>query len=255
MSITKESELLGMQQISDVVAITLKKMQAYARPGMSTKELDLYGGELLQSFGATSAPFATYGFPGFTCISVNEAMAHGIPSEKVILKEGDLINIDVSASLNGFWADNGGSFVLGNISNEHQRLVDTSKKILYKAIHSIKGGVRIADIGGLIENEAKKAGYKVIKNLTGHGIGRSLHEAPHEIANYRDRYNTQRFKKNSVVAIETFIATQSTMADTLKDGWTLAGNKGGYVAQHEHTIVVTDHSPLILTAQNGIWES
>lgn len=255
MSIAKESELLGMQQISDVVAITLKKMQAYARPGMSTKELDLYGGELLQSFGATSAPFATYGFPGFTCISVNQAIAHGIPSEKVILKEGDLINIDVSASLNGFWADNGGSFVLGNISNEHQRLVDTSKKILYKAIHSIKGGVRIADIGGLIESEAKRAGYKVIKNLTGHGIGRSLHEAPHEIANYRDRYNTQRFKKNSVVAIETFIATQSTMADTLKDGWTLVGNKGGYVAQHEHTIIVTDHSPLILTAQNGIWES
>lgn len=255
MSITKESELLGMQQISDVVALTLKKMQAYARPGMSTKELDLYGGELLQSFGAASAPYATYGFPGFTCISVNQAIAHGIPSKKIILKEGDLINIDVSASLNGFWADNGASFVLGNIDNEHQRLVDASKKILHKAIHSIKGGVRIADIGGLIESEAKKAGYKVIKNLTGHGIGRSLHEAPHEIANYRDRYNTQRFKKNSVVAIETFIATQSTMADTLKDGWTLVGNKGGFVAQHEHTIVVTDQAPLILTAKNGIWES
>lgn len=255
MSITKESELLGMRLISDVVAITLKKMQAYARPGMSTMELDLYGGELLQSFGAASAPYVTYGFPGFTCISVNQAIAHGIPSEKVILKEGDLINIDVSASLNGFWADNGGSFVLGNIANEHQRLVDTSKKILYKAIHAIKGGVRIADIGGLIETEARKAGYKVIKNLTGHGIGRNLHEAPHEIANYRDRYNIQRFKKNSVVAIETFIATQSTMADTLKDGWTLVGNKGGYVAQHEHTIVITDEAPLILTAKNGIWES
>lgn len=181
--------------------------------------------------------------------------AHGIPSDKIVLKEGDLINIDVSASLNGFWADNGGSFVLGNIDNEKQQLVNASKKILHKAIHSIKGGVRIADIGGLIETEAKKDGYKVIKNLTGHGIGRSLHEAPHEIANFRDRTNKERFRKNSVVAIETFIATDSTLADTLQDGWTLVGNKGGYVAQHEHTILITDETPVILTSMNGIWDS
>ena len=255
MSITKEWELLGMQEVSKVVAVTLKKMQEYAQPGMTTKELDEYGVELLQFFGARSAPYVTYGFPGYTCISVNEAMAHGIPSEKIILKEGDLINIDVSASLNGFWADNGGSFVLGNADNEKQRLVNASKNILHKAIHSIKGGVRIADIGGLIETEAKKHGYKVIKNLTGHGIGRSLHEAPHEIANFRDRANKERFRKNSVVAIETFIATNSTMADTLQDGWTLVGNKGGYVAQHEHTILITDDIPVILTSMNGIWES
>jgi len=255
MSITKEWELLGMQEVSKVVAVTLKKMQEYAQPGMTTKELDEYGGELLQFFGARSAPYVTYGFPGYTCISVNEAMAHGIPSEKIILKEGDLINIDVSASLNGFWADNGGSFVLGNADNEKQRLVNASKNILHKAIHSIKGGVRIADIGGLIETEAKKHGYKVIKNLTGHGIGRSLHEAPHEIANFRDRANKERFRKNSVVAIETFIATNSTMADTLQDGWTLVGNKGGYVAQHEHTILITDDIPVILTSMNCIWES
>lgn len=94
----------------------------------------------------------------------------------------------------------------------------------------------------------------MIRNLTGHGIGRSLHEEPHEIANYRDRFNTRRFKKNSVVAIETFISTQSTMADTQADGWTLKGNRGGFVAQHEHTIMVTDGQPVIFTAQNGIWD-
>jgi len=106
----------------------------------------------------------------------------------------------------------------------------------------------------LIETEAKKAGYTVIKNLTGHGVGRSLHEDPHEIANYNDRYNTTRFKKNSVVAIETFISTRSTIADTQADGWTLRGNKGGFVAQHEHTIMVTGGVPVIFTAQNGIWD-
>lgn len=253
MSITTEAELAGMKKISETVAFTLKEMRKFARPGISTKELDDYGGQILNDLGAKSAPYLTYGFPGWTCISVDNEFCHGIPSEKRILQEGDLINIDVSAELDGFWSDNGGSFVIGSDVNEHQKLVDASKDILHKAIHNIKGGVRISDIGFLIETEAKKRGYKVIKNLTGHGVGRSLHEAPHEIANYRDRFNQTRFKKNSVVAIETFISTASTYAETLKDGWTMVGNKGGFMAQHEHTIVVTEGKPIILTEMNEIW--
>ena len=254
MSITTENERIGMQRTSDAVAITLKKMREYAKPGISTKELDEYGGELLAQAGARSAPALTYDFPGYTCISINREVAHGVPSADKILKEGDLVNIDVSAELNGYWADNGGSFVLERDIYGHSKLVETSKEILKKAISNIKGGVRIAEIGRLIETEAQKAGYTVIKNLTGHGIGRSLHEEPHEIANYCDRYNTARFKKNSVVAIETFISTRSTIADTQADGWTLTGNKGGFVAQHEHTIMVTGGLPVIFTAENGIWE-
>jgi methionyl aminopeptidase len=185
---------------------------------------------------------------------VNNEFCHGIPSGSKILQEGDLVNVDVSAELNGFWSDNGASFVVGQDVNQHQKLVDASKQILHKAIHSIKGGVRIADIGYLMETEAKKHGYKVIKNLAGHGIGRSLHEEPSEILNYRNRFNSTRFKKDSVVAIETFIATTSTYAETLKDGWTMVGNKGGYMAQHEHTIVVTDGKPIVLTEMNEIWK-
>ena len=143
--------------------------------------------------------------------------------------------------------------MLGEDIHQHQKLVDASKQILHKAIYNIKGGVRIADIGHLIETEAKKRGYKVIKNLTGHGVGRSLHEEPSEIANFRDPYNQTRFKKNSVVAIETFISTISTFAETLNDGWTMVGDKGGFMAQHEHTIVVTEAEPIILTALNGVW--
>lgn len=253
MSITKESELIGMKKASEAVAHILKAMSDYAQPGMTTKELDLYGAKVLKDFGAKSAPYLTYGFPGWTCISVNNEFCHGIPSDNRILKEGDLINIDVSAELDGFWSDNGSSFVLGADINRHQQLVDASKQILHKAIYNIKGGVRISDIGHLMETEAKKYGYKVIKNLTGHGVGRSLHEEPSEIANYRNRFNLARFRKNSVVAIETFIATTSTYAETLKDGWTMVGNKGGFMAQHEHTIVVTDGKPIILTAMNGVW--
>lgn len=242
-----------MKKVSEAVALTLKAMREYAQPGMSTKELDNYGGKILNELGAKSAPYATYGFPGWTCISVNHEFCHGIPSDNRILKVGDLINIDVSAELGGFWSDNGGSFVLGADVKSHQKLVEASKEILHKAIFNIKGGVRISDIGHLIETEAKKRGYKVIKNLTGHGVGRSLHEAPEEIANYRDRFNLTRFKKNSVVAVETFISTTSTYAETLRDGWTMVGNKGGFMAQHEHTIVVTDGKPIVLTEMNEIW--
>ncbi len=253
MSINKEAELIGMKKASEAVAYTLKEMRNYAQPGMTTKQLDNYGATILSDFGAKSAPYLTYRFPGWTCISLNNEFCHGVPSENRILQEGDLVNIDVSAELNGFWSDNGGSFVLGEDINGHQKLIDISKQILHKAIHNIKGGVRISDIGNLIETEAKKRGYKVIKNLTGHGIGKSLHEEPSEIANYRDRSNLTRFKKNSVLAIETFISTTSTYAVTLENGWTMAGNNGGFMVQHEHTIVVTDHLPMVLTEMNGIW--
>ncbi|MTI29340.1 type I methionyl aminopeptidase, partial [Xanthovirga aplysinae] len=233
---------------------TLKRMRDYAKVGMTTKELDEYGGQILKEYGAKSAPHETYGFPGWTCISINNEIAHGIPSAQKILKEGDLINIDVSAELDGYWSDNGGSFVLGKDIHNHQPLVDASKQILFKAINNIKGGVKIADIGHIIESEAKKSGFKVIKNLAGHGVGRSLHEEPVNILNYRDKLNRQRFRKNSVVAIETFISTDSTIALELSDNWTLVGNRGGYVAQHEHTIVVTDGKPVILTDSNKIWD-
>lgn len=254
MSITTPQEREGIQKISDAVAVTLKKMREFARPGMTTKALDDYGRNLLETLGAKSAPFLTYKFPGYTCISLNHEIAHGIPSDRVI-REGDLINIDVSAELNGFWSDNGGSFVLGEDTQGHSKLVNTSKYILQSAIGQIKGGVKISDIGKLIESLAKKNGYKVIRNLTGHGVGRSLHEAPHEIANYYDKFNQTRFRKNSVVAIETFISTQSSYAETMEDGWTLVGDKGGYVVQHEHTILITDGKPIILTAKNDIYNN
>ncbi|PSK94173.1 type I methionyl aminopeptidase [Taibaiella chishuiensis] len=252
MSITKESELLGMQKAAEAVAYTLKEMVNYAQPGMSTKELDEYGAKILNGFGAKSAPYLTYGFPGWTCISVDNEFCHGIPSDRRILKEGDLVNIDVSAELEGFWADNGNSFVLGEDVHQHGKLVEASKAILHKAISKIKGGVRIADIGHLMETEARKRGFRVIKNIGGHGIGRSLHEDPEDLLNYGNRFDRRRFKKHSVVAIETFISTTSSYAVELNDGWTMVGNKGGYMAQHEHTIVVTDGQPIILTAMNGI---
>lgn len=253
MSISSERDLEGMRKVSEAVAQTLKQMREYAAPGMSTKEIDEFGGNLLKQYGAKSAPAVTYNFPGWTCISVNNEVAHGVPSYAKILKEGDLVNIDVSAELGGYWGDNGGSFVLGEDIHSHGILVEASKNILRKALAEISSGVRIADIGGLIEEEAKRGGFTVIKNLAGHGIGRKLHEEPSNILNYRERFNKEKFKENSVVAVETFISTKSKYANTTHDGWTLIGNRGGYVAQHEHTIIVTKEKPVVLTKMNGIW--
>jgi methionyl aminopeptidase len=251
MSIKRQSDRDGMTRVSKAVALTLHKMREYTRPGMSTKQVDEYGGQILKSYGARSAPALAYGFPGFTCISLNHEIAHGIPSGNKIIREGDLINIDVSAELNGFWSDNGSSVVVGE-NLPLLKLVQSSKAILLHAISQIKEGVLISHIGRTIESLAKESGYRVIKNLTGHGIGKKLHEAPDEIPNYYDPFNRSRFKNNSVVAVETFISTNSNMAFPTSDGWTLIGNRGGFVAQHEHTIVVTKEKPVILTEMNGI---
>ncbi|WP_256012235.1 type I methionyl aminopeptidase [Desertivirga xinjiangensis] len=254
MIITNDKELEGMQRASEAVATTLKMMRNFAAPGMSTKDLDEYGGQILGSFGARSAPYLTYKFPGHSCISLNEEVAHGIPSSERILKEGDLLNIDVSAELEGYWSDNGGSFVVGEDIFGHKKLVATSQLILKEAIARISGGVKINAIGEFIEKEAKRNGFTVIKNLGGHGIGRGLHEQPHDILNYKDRLDQRRFRKNTIVAVETFISTASTLAVEQTDGFTMLGNRGGYVAQHEHTIMITESRPVILTTENGIWD-
>lgn len=254
MSITKHEELLGMQQVSEAVASTLMAMRNFAKPGMTTKQLDDFGANILSDFGARSAPKETYGFPGWTCISVNQEFCHGIPSTKRVLKEGDLINIDVSAELGGFWSDNGNSFVLGEDIFGHQPLIDASREILKLTVESIKGGVKIAEIGHLMETEAKKRGFKVIKNLGGHGIGRSLHEQPDELLNFKNRFDQRRFRKNDVVAIETFISTTSNYTRELSDGWTMVGDRGGFMAQHEHTILITGGKPIVLTEKNGVWD-
>lgn len=252
MSIRSAEDLQGMTTAGQIVGETLSKMKAFARPGMSTKTLDEYGYSILKSYGANPAPKKEYGFPGWNCISVNHEVAHGIPSGQVTLKEGDLVNIDVSAEVNGYYGDNGASFVLGKDTRQLEPLVNSSREILYTAIGKIRGGVKIAAIGALIESEAKKRGFTTIKNLVGHGIGMTLHDHPHEIPCFADRANKHRFRKNTVIALETFISTKARLVRQASDGWTFQTTDGSFVAQHEHTLIVTDDYPVILTANNGI---
>ena len=252
MSISTEKDLQGMKAIGEVVAHTLKKMQDYARPGMSTRDLDEFGGRLLAARGAVSAPQKDYGFPGYTCISLNHEVCHGIPADDRCLEEGDLVNIDVSAELAGYYADNGCSFVLGTDQRGLQPLVAASRTILLSAIEKIRPRLRVAELGGYIHQAARAQGFTVVKNLCGHGIGRRLHEAPSEIPCFRDRYNRERFQRGAVIALETFISTGAERVFEMADGWTMQTPDRSFVAQHEHTLIVTDDRPIILTAGNGI---
>lgn len=252
MSIQSVEEMNALKAAADAVAIALREMQAFAKPGLSTKQIDKYGYEILRSFGANPAPKKDYNFPGWTCISVNHEACHGIPTDHKILQEGDLVNIDVSAELDGFYADNGGSFILGEDHQNLQPLVDASRDILHLALANITHGVKISALGGFIEKQARQRGFQVIRNICGHGIGRKLHESPNEIPCYRDFFIRERFRKNAVVAIETFISTGARYVYEEEDGWTLSTDDNSFVAQHEHTIVVTDDQPIILTSENGI---
>lgn len=254
MIIQSDKELKGMKAANKAVAIALKKMVEYTRVGMSTKEIDDYGKGVLESFGAKSAPYNDYKFPGCTCISINNEVCHGIPSANKIIKEGDLVNIDVSAVLNKFYGDNGCSFVAGEDIHGHEKLVRASHEILYNTLDVIKTGVKISEVGGTMEKEAKKRGYTTIRNICGHGIGYRLHENPREVPCFKDRWNREKLKKNTVIALETFISTKAKFVHEAEDGWTLITKDKSFVAQHEHTIVVTDDYPIILTAENGIAE-
>ncbi|MBD7908618.1 type I methionyl aminopeptidase [Sporosarcina gallistercoris] len=241
-----EEEIAALRKIGKIVAEIREEMKAAAAPGMTTKELDELGGKLFAEKGAVSAPIDQYDFPGYTCISVNHEVAHGIPGKRV-LKDGDLINIDVSGSCGGYFADTGISFVLGTADEAKQKLCDTAKNAFDRAMTKVKAGSRLNQIGKAVEREAKDNGLYVIKNLTGHGIGTSLHEEPQHVLNYYDAWEPTIMKEGMVIAVEPFISEKAEHIIEEGDGWTFITPDKSLVAQIEHTIIVTKDQPIILT--------
>lgn len=247
MSIDGTHDLLALQEIGKIVAEARETMGAAVRPGVTTAELDRIGKGVLDRYGARSAPQKAYGFPGTTCISVNDAIAHGIPSDQVILKEGDLVNIDVSAELNDYWADTGASFAVGKVSTELQLLLSETRAALEDAMRVVRAGKPIKNIGRAVERRAQRCGFRIIENLCGHGVGRHIHEEP-EIPNTYQSRNPLLLTEGLVFTIEPFLTTGATYAVQDPDGWTLRTSDGGWGAQFEHTLVVTRGEPMILTA-------
>ncbi|MGB2993284.1 MAG: type I methionyl aminopeptidase [Paenisporosarcina sp.] len=239
----------ALKTIGRIVAEIRDAMRAATKPGVTTKEIDDLGGRMFEKAGAISGPKGEYDFPGFTCISVNEEVAHGIPGSRVI-KDGDLVNIDVSGSLNGYFADTGISFVVGAGYKKIEKLCEVAESAFDRAMLKVKAGSRLNQIGKAVEREAKLNGYTVIMNLTGHGIGKSLHEAPQHILNYYDAWEPTILKEGMVLAVEPFISEKAEHIVESGDGWTFLTPDKSLVAQIEHTVIVTKGEPILITKIN-----
>lgn len=246
MSINSEKDLEGLRKVGRIVARCLQYMQSKLEPGITTAELDEIGGRFLAAHGARSAPKLTYGFPGHTCISVNEEAAHGIPGPRV-LRAGDLVNIDVSAELGGYFADTGGSAVIPPESKRHSQICSVAKRALENAMLEARAGAKLNRIGHAIETEAIRHGFTVIENLGSHGVGRALHEEPGFIPGFYDKRDKRVLHENQVITIEPFISSGAREVFETGDGWTLATSPGIFTAQYEHTLVITKGRPLIMT--------
>ena len=245
MTIGHASELEGLRRAGALVSSVLASMREAAVAGIRTRELDALGAELMRKAGARSAPQLTYGFPGATCISVNAVVAHGIPGDTV-LRNGDLVNIDVSAELDGFFGDTGASFVVGTASASQQRLLDAAREARDSAVAQLRAGGRLNGIGKTVETVAARRGFRVIRNLGSHGVGRALHEAPEHIPGHYVARDNRVLHEGMVITVEPFLATHCNQVEEVGDGWSLACRKG-FGAQFEHTVVVTRDAPIVLT--------
>lgn len=246
MIVESEIDVEALKRIGFIVSDTLAKMIRQVEPGMTTLQLDAIGRDILASYGAQSAPILCYKFPGHTCISVNNEAAHGIPSDRIIVA-GDMVNIDVSAELNGYFGDTGGTVLVPPIKPLHQRLCDATREAMHAGISVARAGEKISSIGKAIEKVARKHKFSIIENLASHGVGRALHEDPKHISSYFDPQEKRLLKKGMVITCEPFLSTGPKMVAEHSDGWTLFVNPKHRTAQYEHTFIVTDGAPIILT--------
>ena len=246
MTIESQDDLEGLKRIGRIVSMVLQQMLDKLEPGMTTAELDAFGAALLEEQGARSAPRITYDFPGATCISINEEAAHGIPGARRI-EAGDVVNVDVSAELGGYFADTGGTRVVPPADEVSLRLCDATREALDNAMREARAGNRINQIGKAIEKTAKKHRFHIIRNLGSHGVGRALHEDPEHIPGFHDMSDRRVLRQGMVITIEPFLSTQTTMVEQSSDGWTLYGPPGTRSAQYEHTMVITRGQPIIVT--------
>jgi methionyl aminopeptidase len=246
MSINGPEELEGMRAAGAVVRLVLDAMKREVRPGVTTAELDEVGADVMRQQGAQSAPALVYKFPGANCISLNEEAVHGIPSERK-LQEGDLLKLDVTVEKDGFMADAAITVPVGEITGDRQRLMTCAERAFTKAMLVARAGFRVSEIGRVVEREVRRHGFSVIRDLGGHGIGRTIHEDP-RVPNYPDPQASQILTEGLVITVEPIIAAGSGRTVTAQDGWTIVTADHQPSAHYEHTLVITEGAPLILTA-------
>ncbi|MBB3381604.1 MULTISPECIES: type I methionyl aminopeptidase [unclassified Rhizobium] len=246
MIVSTEEELTKLKDIGRICANALQAMASALEPGITTLELDAIGRKVLEDAGAQSAPELVYKFPGATCISVNEEVAHGIPGPRVI-KAGDLVNLDVSAEKDGFFSDTGASFTVPPVKPKIERLCRDGKRALWVGLNQVKSGAPLAKIGQAVGAFAQKNRYTLIANLASHGIGRSLHEEPAEVSTWADPSESRIIEDGLVFTVEPFLSLGAIWAEGGDDAWTLYADPQAPTVQYEHTIIATRNGPVILT--------
>jgi methionyl aminopeptidase len=247
MTVESLSDLAGLRHIGRIVAKSLQTLEAAVRPGVSTAELDGLAGELLKAAGARSAPYTTYGFPGNSCISINDEATHGIPGGRIV-QPGDLVKIDLSASAEGYFADAAVTVAVPPVAERTRKLTNCARAALDAACAVAVAGKPMSQIGRTIQRVAQAQGFNVIPALGAHGIGRALHEEP-DVPMHFDPRDQRRLADGQVITIEPHITTGKGRIYQAKDGWTLRTRDKGYVAQFEHTVLITRSRPLVLTAR------
>src|SRR5579864_6983696 len=246
MSINEPGEMAGMRAAGEVVRRMLDAMKAQVRPGITTAELDEVGANVMREQGAQSAPALVYDFPGVSCISLNDEAVHGIPGNRA-LQQGDLVKLDVTIEKNGFMADAALTVPVGEVSEERKNLVACAERAFAKAMLVARAGFRVWEIGRAVEREVRRSGFSVIRQLAGHGIGRTIHEEP-RVPNFPDAQSNQVLTEGLVITVEPIIAAGSGRVFVAPDKWTMVTADHRPSAHYEHTLMITKGAPLLLTA-------
>jgi methionyl aminopeptidase len=245
-SINGPEELASMRAAGAIVRRVIEAMKQQVRPGVTTAELDEVGARVMRENGAQSAPALVYGFPGANCISLNDEAVHGIPGKRQV-REGDLVKLDVTLEKGGFMADAAETVAVGDVSKESQRLIACAEQAFHKAMLVARAGFRVCEIGRVVEREVRRSGFSVIRDLGGHGIGRTIHGEP-RVPNYADPEANQILTEGLVITVEPIIAAGSGRAVVARDGWTVCTADHRPSAHYEHTLVITKGEPILLTA-------
>jgi methionyl aminopeptidase len=246
MSIETQDQLEALRRIGRIVRMTLERMQKAIKPGITTAELDRIGGAVLREHGARSAPKMVYGFSHDVMVSVNDEAVHGIPGPRK-LAAGDLVKLDVTAEKDGYMADAAVSVAVPPAPEDRRRLVAAARASFHRAMEVARAGNRVCDIGRAVEDEVTRRGFKVLRDLNGHGIGRTIHEPP-TVPNYYDARMRQPLTEGLVITVEPLVAERSTATWEDRDGWTIRTRHGDMAAHYEHTLVITAGKPILLTA-------
>ncbi len=244
--IKNSDEINKIKKSCFIVAKVLEELKGYIREGLSTKNIEQFIENLIIKLGGKPAFKGYRGYPASACVSINEQVVHGIPSDKVIINEGDIVSIDVGVIIDGFYGDAAYTYGIGKISEEAKKLLKTTEEALYKGIEQAREGNRVGDISSAIQNYVELNGFSVVRAFVGHGIGRSLHEDP-QIPNFGKEKTGPKLRAGMTIAIEPMVNAGTHEVTILSDGWTAVTKDGSLSAHFEHTVAITDDKPEILT--------